>query len=432
MLRGELPLLPSQKHFFYNMNTNRAPISFYNAYVVSYLIEMENIDEEVLMESLIKLVERHDAFRLCYQRDTDGAIHQYYSENLPEIKLYKQDAGNLETKKILSEWTEKIDIFSGPLFLFGYITGFDKGKAQLYLLSHHLNTDGVSWRIVGNDFETMYAYLKAHKNDMKKISAGDILGAKGTSCRQWIQALADYGKAEEENRHYWEDILRSTQKSNERIHSVSLYDTRENHIIVSKELTSRILKASHRGLETRIDDILLSALNMALNAVVNIENPCILMETHGRQEIGEDIDISRTMGWFASSYPVRLPQCNGLKEVIKNTKEMLRMVPNEGIGANALWMNQDNLKDLLPTIYFNYQGEYESGLDIHIELKETETMGVVDVNGFDISINAHVTKQQFEFIVLSKLSDENTLKFKNELKKSLDAVITVFENERDI
>jgi hypothetical protein len=396
---------------------------------------MEHIDEETLMESLVKLVEQHDAFRLCFKKDPDNTVHQYYSEGMPEIKLYKHDVSSLginerkiEIEKTLNSWIEKLRIFSGPMFLFGVITGFDDGKARLYMLINHLAADGVSARILGNDFETIYAYLKDRKSDMKNISAADILGAKGTSCRQWIKALADYSAAEEKNRDYWEDILQSTKKSNEKINALPLHETRENNILLSRELTSRILKASHRGLETRIDDILLSALNIALNSFPGVEHPCIAMMTHGRQEIADDIDASRAMGWFASHYPVRLPGFGNLEEAVKNTRELLRRIPNDGIGANALWINRDDFNKLTPKILFNYQGEFESALDMDIELEERETVESVDVDGFYISISAHVIKGQFEFVVLSKMTEENTVKFKNEIKKAFDAVIAIIEN----
>jgi acyl carrier protein len=170
MLRGEFPLFPSQKHFLYNMNINTAPAKFYDSFVIPCLIAIEHIDEETLMESLVKLVEQHDAFRLCFKKDPDNTVRQYYSEDMPEIKLYKYDAGALEInerkieiEKTLTSWIEKLRIFSGPLFLFGVITGFDDGKARLYMLINHLAADGVSARILGNDFETIYAYLKDRK-----------------------------------------------------------------------------------------------------------------------------------------------------------------------------------------------------------------------------------------------------------------------------
>jgi hypothetical protein len=277
---------------------------------------------------------------------------------------------------------------------------------------------------------TIYDYLKDNKNDMKQIVTADILGPKGTSCRQWIKALSEYGVREERNRDYWEAVLKAACKSNECLAEFSNKMAVESSIVLTKELTARILKASRQGLETRIDDILLPALDIALHTVTGIANPCVLMETHGRQEVAEDIDVSRTMGWFASSYPIKLPSHRGdIRETITGVKEMLRNVPNEGIGASALWMNRNDLKDTLPQIYFNYQGEYEKGIDSNTELEETENRETVDINDFYMSVSGHIIKGRFECIILSKLVDDKTVCFKNAFKKALEDVITEFEKE---
>jgi hypothetical protein len=151
------------------------------------------------------------------------------------------------------------------------------------------------------------------------------------------------------------------------------------------------------------------------------------METHGRQDIAEDIDVSRTMGWFASSYPVRLP-CftNNVGELVASVRETLRKVPNEGIGANALLLVQEVLDGRMPKIYFNYQGEYESGIDEATETEEAKNQETADVNGFYLSVSAHVVKRRLEFTVLSKLSDRMP-DFESVLIGSLEMVATEIE-----
>jgi amino acid adenylation domain-containing protein len=426
---GECPLLPAQRYFFSNMNAGKAPLEEYHAYVTSYFLEIEDIDEAAFRESLAKLVEYHDAFRLRFRKVADDSVQQYYG-GMPEVEVDSHDLGGIEaderrieTERIVSEWTGKIDIFSGPLFIFGRIAGVKERITGVYLMAHHLITDGVSWRILGYDFIAIYRYLKEHTDNLKETSVVSILGPKGTSCRQWINALAEYGRSEEKNRVYWEDVLKAARESNIQMSALSTQKTRSYVFWASEDLTAKILRISHQGLEIRIDDLLLSALDMTLNAITGIASPCVLMETHGRQEIADDVDVSRTMGWFASSYPVRLPPFNNsIKELVFSMKEMLRKVPNEGIGANALWINQDSMGAGMPKIYFNYQGEYESGLDGAVEIKEAENQEAADINGFDLSVSMHVSNRRFTFTILSKLKDDRMSNFSRILTDSLEAV----------
>jgi amino acid adenylation domain-containing protein len=431
LLSGEFPLLPAQRFFFYNMSAGRISAGYYHAYATFYFLEIEDIDEAVFAESLYKLVEYHDAFRLGFKIKTDGSVAQYYCDGMPEIKIDKhtivspgaKERSN-ETEKIISAWTGKMDIFQGPLFLFGCIVGIDKGKSGVYLMAHHLITDGVSWRIVGSDFAAIYNYLKAHKENIKNTSAEEILGPKGTSCRQWIQALSEYGRLEEADAGYWASVLEAARETNRQTAALSTHQLNERVFLITNELTERILRMSRRGLETRIDDILLAALDMALSIAAGITEPCILMETHGRQEIAEAIDISRTMGWFASSYPVKLPRFNGnVKELALKVKETLRETPNEGIGANALSLHQHDTLERLPKIYFNYQGEYESGVDSNIKIETTANGEAADVNGFDISISVHAAGGQFKFTVLSKLPDDRASRFGQAIEEALEMVV---------
>jgi hypothetical protein len=435
ILKGEFPLFPSQKYLFYNMSINKTFFDYYNSYVSAHIVEINRFDEEVLRQSLSKLIEQHDAFRIRYKKNTDNDYIQYYSETIPEIEIDKLDISgfNKHDKEVkinsaTAEWRKKITVLTGKLFSFGCITGFADRSAQIHLLSHHLNTDGISWRTVGDDLKTIYDHLLNRKTQMREIPAADILGPKGTSCRQWIAALANYKEKTEKERAYWEDILAAVQKSNEKIASLTRNETKICQIKLTTALTRRILKACHQGLETRIDDILLSALNLSLYKLTGMENNCILMETHGRQDLAEDIDVSRTMGWFSSPYPIKLPPIDAnTGTLIDRVKETLRKVPNEGIGFSALWLNEN--KVLLPEIYFNYQGEFEDGTVNSMTDDELNEMN--PLSSFDISITGRVIKERLELIVVSRLSGEKASTFPGDLKNALETIGSAFNTDSD-
>jgi acyl carrier protein len=427
ILTGAFPLLPSQKYFFDIMGVHKMTMEYYNSYVSTYLVAIDDADEDILLNSVVKLVEYHDAFRLRYEQTQDNAYVQHYS-TMPEIKFHRIDISALNAhereKKInqaAASWIATINIFSDNLILFGIVTGFEDKSVQLYLLSHHLNTDGVSWRIVADDLKTIYNHLLQHKTEKKNIPVEDILGPKGTSLRQWVTALLTYKEQVENEKAYWEDIEQAAVVSNRAIAALSYCTMRKRQIDLGEELTGKLLKASHQGLETRIDDILLSALNLALYKMTGIESHCIMMESHGRHEIAGDLDVSRTMGWFAVPYPIKLPQVDKDIEAATNrVKEMLRKIPNGGIGYRLLC--EENGNRCLPAIYVNYQGEFESSMDLDIEGPMID-----EIFQYDMELIGHVFNQRLVFMFLSKLADDRVLKFTEDFKDALKMVIAAFE-----
>ncbi|HQY20870.1 MAG TPA: condensation domain-containing protein, partial [Ignavibacteria bacterium] len=141
------------------------------------------------------------------------------------------------------------------------------------------------------------------------------------------------------------------------------------NIEFSKEDTGLILKDVHKSYNTQINDILLTALILAFNKW-NGENKLLLnLEGHGREDIADNsfsTDISRTVGWFTSVFPVLL-KINSSKdtgECIKSVKENLRNIPNNGIGFGLLkYMSDDteikkSLSDFPEVeVVFNYLGQ---------------------------------------------------------------------------
>ncbi|PEF71808.1 non-ribosomal peptide synthetase, partial [Bacillus pseudomycoides] len=192
--------------------------------------------------------------------------------------------------------------------------------------------------------------------------------------------LVDYASSKNVLREleYWNEI--------ENVKTYSLPVNKEKNgeleyasITFSLLETERLLQSVHQAYHTNINDILLTALGMTLQEWT--DNSCFLvhLEGHGREDIGKAINVSRTIGWFTSIYPVIL-KTNSLKYIgneIKRTKEMLRKVPNKGIGYGVIkyLMKNDNKTDhsQLP-ILFNYLGQFDQ--DINNIVFQPSTMSV--------------------------------------------------------
>ncbi|WP_233152568.1 condensation domain-containing protein, partial [Bacillus mycoides] len=103
------------------------------------------------------------------------------------------------------------------------------------------------------------------------------------------------------------------------------------------------------------------------------------LEGHGREEIHKAIEIDRTVGWFTSMYPVVIEGKDEISESIIVTKEMLRNVPNYGIGYGLLMEEDPNTK---PDVFFNYLGELKS---------DTETIS--DEDTITLSTGLSISKE---------------------------------------
>jgi len=148
-------------------------------------------------------------------------------------------------------------------------------------------------------------------------------------------------------------------------------DSRILRFSLSREETDRLLKDVPPAYNTEINDILLAALALAVNDWTGAERVPVYLEGHGREDVMENIDINRTIGWFTSVYPVILQPGNpeDLPSLVKNTGKMLRSIVNKGFGYMVLkyLTPPDRKKDtafhLEPDIHFNYLGQFDQDID---------------------------------------------------------------------
>jgi non-ribosomal peptide synthase protein (TIGR01720 family) len=116
--------------------------------------------------------------------------------------------------------------------------------------------------------------------------------------------------------------------------------------------------------KTRINEVLLAALGQAIVDCTNQQTVSIHLEGHGREEMVEGIDLSRTVGWFTSIYPVHL-NFQGTKtpiEGLKAVKDQLRQIPNRGVDYGILRYLKKELLPFYqqkPSISFNYLGQFD-------------------------------------------------------------------------
>jgi amino acid adenylation domain-containing protein/non-ribosomal peptide synthase protein (TIGR01720 family)/FkbM family methyltransferase len=352
-VEGPISLSPIQQHFFQRHGGQ----GHYNQSVLLY--SSEPISAHALGQSLDKLVLHHDALRMSYHQHDQG--WQQYNQGA-SCKGYSLEVITLSAASMLDEHCDRIQAgisLSGPLFHIGL---FDSPSGYyLFLVCHHLVMDGVSWRILFEDLTTLY----------KGYSSGALmeLPAKTDSFLYWQQKQAGYAQSQPllAEIPYWKAIdgawveplpMDDSQGSN------LVCDSSSVTFSLDQQITSRLLTGCYGSYHTEINDILLTALVVSLRQELEIDQVLLALEGHGRENIGEDIDISRTIGWFTSWYPVLIDarySNDKIRQLIE-VKEQLHRVPNKGIGYGILrYLVGQGLK-AQPEISFNYLGDFGTGV----------------------------------------------------------------------
>jgi amino acid adenylation domain-containing protein/non-ribosomal peptide synthase protein (TIGR01720 family) len=251
-------------------------------------------------------------------------------------------------------------------------------SGQLVLIVHHLAVDGVSWRILLEDINIGWAQHRA--------GAAVELPTGGTSFQRWASLLAEQAHRPEivEQADAWRQVAAAPVALPAVQPAVDTFAA-AGHLSVSLDVqTTRLLLAEvpsafHAG----INDILLIAFALAWAQLLDNGGAPIAIdvEGHGRHEdVAGDVDLSRTVGWFTTKYPVsvavgELPWTQvvageaALGAAIKDAKEQLRALPDPLTFGLLRYLNSDVVLDSPdPTIGFNYLGRLGAGADVSDDL----------------------------------------------------------------
>ena len=388
-LEGEVALMPIQ-HWFFELGP--AEPHHWN---LAFLLELERCDPDHLKEAVRALLEHHDALRARFE-DDDGIWHQYVAApdvSTPEGEVpYRHlDLGDLaEAERIhalereASRVQGSLDLGAGSLLR---AVSFDLGSsgARLLLVVHHLVIDGVSWTILLEDLATALAQLERGE--------AVTLPPRTASVRTWAEALASWARSHEARRELetWRAMApsRPLPRDLEGEGPGLEGDAETVEVALDAELTAALLTEVPEAYRTRIDEVLVAALAETLTPWTEERVLTFDLEGHGRQlpcaDDGEAPDVSRTVGWFTSMYPVALDLQGAWEpgEVIQAVKEAMRRVPGGAVGYGALrYLGGAEAAMALGgserEVVFNYLGQLDASLGASSPLRlATESHGAL-------------------------------------------------------
>ncbi|MDP1665278.1 MAG: amino acid adenylation domain-containing protein, partial [Methylobacter sp.] len=410
---GHVPLTPIQ-HWFFEQNLNNP-----HHWNQALLLEVGPGLTPNIVEAAVKhLLNHHDALRMRFSQE-GGEWQQYLPEDELQAAFEYIDLSNipLEWQAELLESAASIQqaqlhLCEGPLLR---AVWFDLGEWQVdrvLIAIHHVVVDGVSWRILLEDLASVCLQLMSGQ-----IPA---LPAKTCSFQYWSEQLVNQAGAGglQQDKAYWLDARWQPQMSgnektlpdlpgwhqfgrsgmlfmpdinapqmsgNEKTLSdlpgwqilpvdqpggSNLLATESEVTVTLTEAETRVLLQDAPGAyRTKIDELLLTALALTLRDWTQSATLLVDMEGHGREDIAGDVDISRTVGWFTTVYPMLLKISSDASsgDALKSVKEQLRVVPMKGIGYGLLrYLSPDSeVKAQLAArpkaqIIFNYLGQLDT------------------------------------------------------------------------
>ncbi|HEX2927042.1 MAG TPA: amino acid adenylation domain-containing protein, partial [Ruminiclostridium sp.] len=348
---GQVPLTPIQ-HMFFSWNYPKA----YHFNQAVMICCKDGFDKKALEESLKALVIHHDALRSVYAGKVQRILPVEESGlfDLKEFDIRNIDNAVQMVEKESTDIQSGMDIQNGPLVKVGLFHA--ENGDHLLLCLHHLVVDGVSWRIILEDLSSGY--------ELALMSKKIILPSKTASYKAWSEALSVYARSKELKKEvmYWHEIGKKAMTGGIQ-GDLNKSSGEYAHIALEleQESTYQLLYEAGKAYGTEINDLLLSALGMAVKQWKGQDYLTAELEGHGREEIGKPISIDRTVGWFTSIYPIVVEMTDNIRQMIISTKEMLRRIPNHGAGyAVAKYLGQYGLPDIDAAVSFNYLGEMDS------------------------------------------------------------------------
>ncbi|MGE7906913.1 amino acid adenylation domain-containing protein [Peribacillus sp. NPDC094092] len=415
-ISGDVPLTPIQSWFF---NENHANIHHWNQSVV--LMKDNALTTEQYKKIIMKLIDHHDVLRTLFKKhgnsyignisnaDTACGFHEYHVSSFKDEKSLKQ------INELEENAQQSLNIHNGPLMKF--LLFRDQREVRVFWVIHHLVVDGVSWRILLEHFERCYQQIKNEQEPS--------LPLKTTSYKQWAEKLNEYKNTDlpEEAVQYWEKEMNVpvsplSEDLGETCDFENMYK-----IEVDEVQTQNLIKNTLRKHKTTIDEVLLSVIAHALSNRMGIDEFWLDLEGHGREDIEDGIDLSRTVGWFTSIYPVRIKGMASLGSTLRNTKNILRNVPNKGFDFGILkYISNRNHNYPDSLVSYNYLGQFNNTGDM-----AQTTSSNIDLNyqfPYKLNFVASIVNNRLLLNIIGDSNNENFRKICKEVEVHLNKILS--------
>jgi non-ribosomal peptide synthase protein (TIGR01720 family) len=364
LVLGPVPCTPIQRWFF------EQDILDPNHWNQAMLLEVpQTLDVSTMEKAVQHLLEHHDMLRARFRWEADGwhqdIVEPEASSVFVQVDLLalSEEQHGMKIAEAAAQLQSSLNLESGPLVR---VALFDRGphtSARLLMVIHHLVVDSVSWRILLEDLQMAYQQLSTGKMIQ--------LPPKTTSFKRWAERLTTYAQSAglRQELAYWLAASRASVGNLPVDYprgANTVASIRTVSVSLSTKETDALLQEVLPACQTQINAALLTALVQAFARWTGEQTLLIDLEGHGREEVVEGVDLSRTVGWFTTLFPLRLHLDSTATpaHALKTVKEQLGCIPKRGIGYGVLrYLTQDTevtgkLRALPQAeVCFNYLGQ---------------------------------------------------------------------------
>ncbi|WP_432409134.1 amino acid adenylation domain-containing protein [Wukongibacter sp. M2B1] len=361
LAKGIIERTPIVSWFFHQDFNN---IAHWNQ---SVLLDLKlDISSKELGRIVKELIRHHDMLRVNYDKTKE--IMFYNNAHLDrekegiviDLSSYSYEQQKREMKKLGEKIKSGFNIEEDILF---NIVVFDLGSRgnRMLITAHHLVIDAVSWRIILEDLKSIIFQMRNNK----EIELKD----KSDSYQKWARQVNRYSNYElKRERRYWDSII-SKLDSFSQPKDIDKELLRFSNTIersLNKKETESLLGAANIAYGTKTNELLIMAMAFTWAKLTGDNKVIIELESHGRHDyLTEDVDVSRTVGWFTSIYPVVLEiREDEVVSRIKALKEQLRSILNDGFDFSILrYLSKKLDVGTKKYIRFNYIGDITNSFD---------------------------------------------------------------------
>ena len=324
---GPIPLLPIQRWFF----EQDVPDAHHFNQAVMLTVDAR-VSASAIERALVAVVAHHDGLRTQFTKSADGwsariGPPQTGESVLNRVVLSGEDARApaAAVGRAGAALQASLDLQDGHLLRATFFEG--SSSHRLLIVVHHLVVDTVSWRIMLEDLESSCA----------QAMAGEpiVLPPKTTSLRGWARRLTAHADspALDDARAWWRSaalrpVVRLPVDHPGRLSGNTVGSAAKVSVSLSAAETEALVQAVPRTYRTQINDVLLTALLQSTAPWTGSSSLVVDLEGHGREPVFDDLDLTRTVGWFTTVAPLqlRLPAQGNAADALLAVKEQLRSV----------------------------------------------------------------------------------------------------------
>jgi amino acid adenylation domain-containing protein/non-ribosomal peptide synthase protein (TIGR01720 family) len=409
-------LSPIQQMFFDQQTKS------WNRFNQTFLLRVtQPIHIKQLELALHALLSKHAMLRARFSREQDGVWRQVVTSDVNESCHCRRHrlASRTQLDKVISVSAQSIDVGKGPVVVVDLVDIANDGTQYLLIVIHHLVVDLVSWRVILTDLEAIFKGNFMAEN-------------KSLSFQKWCRAQADHSERYltpkaalpvrlPESYHEDPTVFWGITKS-----SNSFGDTVLKTFVFDEQTTRQLLGPANAAFGTHPVEILHAVLlHSFMQAFPSRSLPLSFSEGHGREPWDPAIDLSQTVGWFTTLWPVVVELENGcdLLEVVRCVKDARRAVPSRGWSYFASrYLNPDGRTAFehphAVELIFNYAGSYQQfeHADSLFVLDSHEHQGALDVGDdiqrfgiFEIFASVLRGRLQFQFLYSRHMQHQDNI-----------------------